>query len=288
MSARVLAGAPAAEALLQEARVRAARLPRPPHLTMLRLGDDPASVSYVAGKDKKAKETGLSSSVEVLPETATQPELRSRLAELNADPSVDGILVQLPLPAHINEEAVLSALDPNKDVDGFHPVNVGRLWSGRPGLRPCTPAGVLALLAHYGYSVAGKRAVVVGRSQIVGRPLAGLLLAQDATVTVAHSRTADLADVTREAEFLFVAVGQAHLVTPEMVRPGAVVVDVGINRAPPTAEGTGKRARLLGDVHPDVAQVAGALTPVPGGVGPMTIAQLMLNTVLAAERHLLA
>lgn len=281
MSARVLAGPPAAEALLAQTAARAAKLARPPHLTILRLGEDPASVSYVAGKDKKAKETGLSSSVEVMPDTTTQEALLSRIAELNADANVNGILVQLPLPSHIDEEKVLSALDPDKDVDGFHPVNVGRLWAGHPHLAPCTPVGVMSLLSHYGYSVAGKRAVIVGRSRIVGRPLAGLLLNASATVTVAHSRTPNLGAVTREADFLFVAVGKAHLITPDMVGAGAVVIDVGINRL----EREGKKARLLGDVHPDVAEVATALTPVPGGVGPMTIAQLMANTVSAAERQ---
>ncbi|GBF04388.1 bifunctional 5,10-methylene-tetrahydrofolate dehydrogenase/ 5,10-methylene-tetrahydrofolate [Deinococcus aerius] len=280
MTARPLPGAPAAEALLAETAARAARLPNPPHLVMVRLGEDPASVSYVRGKDRKAREVGLSSTVHALPETTSQAELLDLIARLNADDAVNGILVQLPLPAHVSEQAVLHAIDPRKDVDGFHPLNVGELWAGRPALRPCTPAGILYLLDHYGLAIAGQRAVVVGRSHIVGRPLAALLLERDATVTIAHSRTRDLGAVTREADLLLVAVGRAHLITPEMVKPGATVIDVGINRVP--GEGGGK-AHLTGDVHPDVAEVAGALTPVPGGVGPMTIAQLLANTASAAE-----
>ncbi|MPY65826.1 bifunctional methylenetetrahydrofolate dehydrogenase/methenyltetrahydrofolate cyclohydrolase FolD [Deinococcus sp. SDU3-2] len=282
MTAQVLAGAPAAAALLSRAAARARTLPRPPGLAIVRLGDDPASVSYVRGKDRKAREVGLQSTVYALPEETSQAELLALIAELNAAYDVDGILVQLPLPPHIDEAAVLRAVDPSKDVDGFHPVNVGELWSGRPGLLPCTPAGVMVLLEHYGIPVAGRRAVVVGRSAIVGRPMAALLLAADATVTLAHRRTPDLGAVTREAEVLVVAAGRPHLVTPEMVRPGAAVVDVGINRVLDAAG----VSRLTGDVHPDVAGVAGALTPVPGGVGPMTIAALLANTVTAAERRL--
>lgn len=278
-TARLLAGPPAAEALLQETAQRAARLAHKPHLSIVRLGEDPASVSYVAGKDAKARATGLNSTVHALPEQTTQAELLALIGQLNADPGVNGILVQLPLPGHIDEEAVLLALDPDKDVDGFHPMNVGRLWTGHPASVPCTPQGVLYLLKHYGIDPAGKRVVIVGRSNIVGRPMAGLLTNADATVTVAHSRTRNLPAVTREADLLIVAIGRAHFITPDMVKPGAVVVDVGINRQ----EREGKKPRLLGDVHPDVAQVASALTPVPGGVGPMTIAQLLGNTVAAAE-----
>ncbi|MEF2279476.1 bifunctional methylenetetrahydrofolate dehydrogenase/methenyltetrahydrofolate cyclohydrolase FolD [Deinococcus sp. YIM 134068] len=281
-TARVLAGPPAAAALLAETAARARRLPTPPHLALVRLGEDPASMSYVRGKDRKAREVGLRSTVYALPETTSQDELLALIARLNADDGVNGLLVQLPLPAHVDEEAVLHAIDPRKDVDGFHPANVGALWAGRPTLTPCTPAGVMALLAHYGLPVAGQRAVIVGRSHIVGRPMAALLLNADATVTVAHSRTRDLAAVTREADLLIAAVGRAHLLTPDMVKPGATVVDVGINRVSGGPEG---KTSLTGDVHPDVAAVAGALTPVPGGVGPMTIAQLLANTVTAAERQ---
>lgn len=280
-TARTLAGPPAAEALLKETAERAAKLAQTPHLSIVRLGEDPASVSYVAGKDAKAKATGLSSTVHALPEETTQAELLALIGQLNADPQVSGILVQLPLPKHIDEEEVLLAIDPDKDVDGFHPMNVGRLWTNHPASVPCTPQGVMYLLRHYGIEVSGKRAVIVGRSNIVGRPMAGLLINAHATVTVAHSRTKDLPAVTREADLLIAAIGKAHFITPEMVKPGAVVIDVGINRV----EREGKKPRLLGDVHPGVAGVASALTPVPGGVGPMTIAQLLANTVAAAERQ---
>ncbi|MFC3835044.1 MULTISPECIES: bifunctional methylenetetrahydrofolate dehydrogenase/methenyltetrahydrofolate cyclohydrolase FolD [Deinococcus] len=280
-AATVLAGPPAATAVIAAAARQAATLERPPHLVIVRVGDDPASVSYVRGKAKKAGESGLRSTVHALPETTPSADLLALVASLNADPDVHGILVQLPLPPHIAEEPVLAAIDPDKDVDGLHPMNIGRLWSGRPTLAPCTPAGVMALLEHYGVPVAGRRAVIVGRSQLVGRPLAGLLLAADATVTVAHSRTRDLGAVTREADILVAAVGRAHLITPDMVKPAAVVIDVGINRV----VGDDGKAHLTGDVHPDVAAVASALTPVPGGVGPMTVAQLMANTVQAARRQ---
>ncbi|WP_420596860.1 bifunctional 5,10-methylenetetrahydrofolate dehydrogenase/5,10-methenyltetrahydrofolate cyclohydrolase [Deinococcus sp.] len=281
MSAALLAGPPAAGALLDEARTRAAQLPRRPELHVIRLGEDPASVSYVALKEKKALEVGLGGVVHALPETTTQAELLTLIERLNADPAVSGLLVQLPLPTGIDSSRVLNAVSPDKDVDGFHPVNVGRLWTGAPALPPCTPAGVIRLLDFYGVPLSGQRAVIVGRSNIVGKPLAALLLARDATVTIAHSRTRELAALTRQADVLIAAAGRPHFITPEMVRPGAVVVDVGISRVGTSAAG---RARLAGDVHPDVAQVADALTPVPGGVGPMTVAQLMLNTVLAAER----
>lgn len=279
--ARPLPGAPAAEALLDRARARLAALPRPPQLHVIRLGEDPASVSYVRLKAKKAREIGLNSTVHALDAATTQAELLHLIATLNAAPEVSGVLVQLPLPPHIDAPAVLHAIDPAKDVDGFHPINVGGLWAGFSALPPCTPAGILALLDHYALPTAGRRAVIVGRSNIVGKPLAALLLARDATVTIAHSRTPDLGAVTREAELLIAAIGRPAFITPELVRPGAVVIDVGINRVP----GPDGAPRLVGDVHPDVARVAGALTPVPGGVGPMTVAQLLMNTVAAAERH---
>ena len=279
--AQKLAGPPAAEALLRETAERAAKLAQKPHLSIVRLGEDPASVSYVAGKDAKAKETGLSSTVHALPEETTQAELLALIRQLNGASSVNGILVQLPLPKHIDEQEILLAIDPDKDVDGFHPMNVGRLWTNHPASVPCTPQGVMYLLKHYGIDPAGKRVVIIGRSNIVGRPMAGLLMNAHATVTVAHSRTRDLRTVTREADILIAAIGKAHFVTPDMVKPGAVVIDVGINRL----EREGKKPKLLGDVHPDVAQVASAMTPVPGGVGPMTIAQLLGNTVAAAEEQ---
>ncbi|GLV46939.1 bifunctional protein FolD [Thermus sp. LT1-2-5] len=276
--ARTLSGHEVAEAVYAELRKKLATLSFVPSLRVIRLGEDPASVSYVRLKDKRARELGFQSQVEVYPEDFPEEALLARIAELNADEEVDGILVQLPLPRHIRTERVLEAIHPLKDVDGFHPMNVGRLWSGGEGLFPCTPLGILRLLRHYGVGLKGKEVVVLGRSNIVGKPLAGLLLREDATVTVAHSKTESLPEVTRRGEILVVAVGQAHLVRKEWVRPGAIVVDVGVNRV---------EGRLLGDVHPEVAEVAAALTPVPGGVGPMTVAMLMANTLKAAllRRH---
>lgn len=278
VKARLLSGHEAAQAVYAELQARLASLPFVPSLRVIRLGEDPASVSYVRLKDKKARELGFRSQVEVYPESFSEEALLERIAELNADPEVDGVLVQLPLPPHIRPERVLEAIHPLKDVDGFHPLNVGRLWSGGEGLFPCTPLGVVRLLRHYGVGLGGKEVVVIGRSNIVGKPLAGLLLREDATVTLAHSKTQDLPEVARRAEVLVVAVGRPHLVRKEWVREGAIVVDVGVNRV---------EGRLLGDVHPEVAEVASALTPVPGGVGPMTVAMLMANTLKAAllRRH---
>ncbi|PYE54958.1 bifunctional 5,10-methylenetetrahydrofolate dehydrogenase/5,10-methenyltetrahydrofolate cyclohydrolase [Deinococcus yavapaiensis] len=277
--ARALRGDEASAALLSDARARIAALGFVPHLHVIRLGEDPASVSYVRLKDKRAKELGLKSTVHALAEETTQADLLSLIEALNSDSDASGILVQLPLPRHVDETRVLEAIDPLKDVDGFHPVNVGRLWSGGDALPPCTPQGVIAMLRHYDVDVAGKSVVIVGRSNIVGKPLAALLLRANATVTVAHSRTPNLADVTRGADVLLVAVGRKHLVTPDMVKPGAVVVDVG-NTWERLPDG---KSRVFGDVRPDVGEVAAALTPVPGGVGPMTVAQLLANTVSAAE-----
>jgi methylenetetrahydrofolate dehydrogenase (NADP+)/methenyltetrahydrofolate cyclohydrolase len=271
--ARILSGHEVAEAVYRELRETLASLPFVPSLRVIRLGEDPASVSYVRLKDRRARELGLRSQVEVYPEDFPEEAFLERIEALNRDEDVDGILVQLPLPRHIRAERILEAISPLKDVDGFHPVNVGRLWSGGEGLFPCTPLGVVRLLKHYGVGLKGKEVVVLGRSNIVGKPLAALLLREDATPTLAHSKTQDLPEVTRRAEVLVVAVGRPHLVRKGWVRPGAVVVDVGVNRV---------EGKLLGDVHPEVAEVASALTPVPGGVGPMTVAMLMANTVKAA------
>jgi len=271
--ARMLSGHEVAEAVYKELKEKLASLSFVPSLRVIRLGEDPASVSYVRLKDRRARELGLRSQVEVYPEDFPEEALLERLEALNRDEDVDGILVQLPLPRHIRAERVLEAISPLKDVDGFHPVNVGRLWSGGEGLFPCTPLGVIRLLRHYGVELRGKEVVVIGRSNIVGKPLAALLLREDATPTLAHSKTENLPEVTRRAQVLVVAAGRPHLVRKAWVRPGAVVVDVGVNRV---------EGRLLGDVHPEVAEVAGALTPVPGGVGPMTVAMLMANTVKAA------
>ncbi len=276
--AELLYGEPVAEAVYAELARRLAALPYTPSLHVVRVGEDPASVAYVRLKAKRARRLGLLSTVHALPEDTGEAELLDLIGELNADPEVDGILVQLPLPPGIDTARVLEAIHPDKDVDGFHPVNVGRLWSRGPGvgLDPCTPAGVMRMLAHYRIPLEGRRAVVVGRSNIVGKPMAAMLLFANATVTVAHSRTRDLAALTREAEILVSAVGRPGYLKPSMVRPGAVVVDVGITRV-----GT----RLLGDADPGVAEVAAAVTPVPGGVGPMTVAMLLANTVRAAERR---
>lgn len=245
-------------------------------LTTILVGEDPASDIYIRRKQEAAKEVGIDARDHRLAEDTSEEELLDLIRQLNGDDDVDGILVQLPLPAHIDEQRALDAVEPAKDVDGFHPVNAGRLFLGQGGLVAATPTGIMALLEEYEVPLLGARAVVVGRSNIVGKPVALLLLAHHATVTICHSRTTDLAEQTREADVLVVAVGQAGLITPDMVKEGATVVDVGMNRTP---DG------LRGDVEPDVAERAGLITPVPGGVGPMTIASLLRNTVKAARRR---
>lgn len=245
-------------------------------LTTILVGEDPASEIYIKRKQDAAKEVGILAHDYRLEETTAEEEILELVDRLNRDEAVDGILVQLPLPGHIDEQRVIEAVDPAKDVDGFHPVNAGRLLLGLDGLVAGTPTGIMTFLQEYEVPLSGARAVVVGRSTIVGKPVALLLLAQHATVTICHSRTADLAAHTREADVLVVAVGQANLISPDMVKEGATVIDVGINR---TEEG------LRGDVDPGVAERAGLLTPVPGGVGPMTIASLLQNTVTAARRR---
>ncbi len=250
-----------------------------PGLAVVLVGSNPASEAYVGSKKKMTVEAGMRSFDHRLPETVSQAELMALVNKLNADPAVHGILVQLPLPPQINSQDVLNAIDPAKDVDGFHPINAGRLASGLPALVPCTPLGCIHLAKTVRPSLAGLEAVVVGRSNIVGKPLAQLLLAENATVTVAHSRTADLPAVCRRADLLFAAVGRPEMVRGDWIKPGATVIDVGINRVP----GANGKSRLIGDVAFDEAvAVAGAITPVPGGVGPMTIACLLVNTVRAA------
>jgi methylenetetrahydrofolate dehydrogenase (NADP+) / methenyltetrahydrofolate cyclohydrolase len=247
---------------------------RPPGLAVLRVGDDPASGVYVANKEKACSRVGIASHGAHLPATAAAAEVLAAIERLNADPAVDGILLQLPLPAELDERPLLAAIDPAKDADGLHTLNLGRLLKGEPGPRSCTPAGVMALLAAAGIELAGKRAVVVGRSILVGQPMALMLQAANATVTVAHSRTVDLAALTRQADVLVVAAGRPGMVGAEHVRAGAVVVDVGIHRR---AEGG-----LCGDVRfAEVEPIASAITPVPGGVGPMTVTMLLVNTVVA-------
>ena len=253
-----------------------------PGLAVVVVGDDPASQVYVRNKSQQAREAGMNSFVHRLPAATAETQLLALVRGLNADPAVNGILVQLPLPAHIDEGAVLLAIDPAKDVDGFHPVNVGALVTGEDCLVPCTPLGCILLLKAALGSLAGRRALVVGRSNIVGKPVAQLLLREDCTVTIAHSRTRDLAEECRRADIVVAAVGRARMVRGDWLKPGATVIDVGINRVT-NADGT---SRLVGDVDFDSArEVAGAITPVPGGVGPMTIACLLHNTLAATRRQ---
>jgi methylenetetrahydrofolate dehydrogenase (NADP+)/methenyltetrahydrofolate cyclohydrolase len=250
-----------------------------PGLAVVLVGDNPASETYVASKKKMVAETGMRSIDHRLPGTASEAELFALVGSLNADPSVHGILVQLPLPPHIDPNKIIEAIDPNKDVDGFHPMNIGRLSIGLPSLVPCTPLGCVKLAKMVHPSLAGLEAVILGRSNIVGKPLAQLLLAQNATVTVAHSKTVDAAAVCRRADVVFAAIGRPLMVRQDWIKPGATVIDVGINRI----TGEDGRSRIVGDVAFDeVCEVAGAVTPVPGGVGPMTIACLLANTVTAA------
>ena len=247
-----------------------------PGLSVVIVGEDPASQVYVRNKARACEEVGFTSHVYALPASTTEEELLALVDRLNADPSVHGILVQLPLPKHLNETAVLLRIDPKKDVDAFHPYNVGQLTIGTPAFLPCTPAGVMELLRRSGVDPSGKHCVVVGRSNIVGKPMALLLLAANGTVTVCHSRTRNLADVTRTADILVVAIGRAKFITADMVKPGAVVIDVGMDRD--------ENGKLCGDVDfAAVEPVASAITPVPGGVGPMTITMLLRNTLTAAR-----
>lgn len=247
-------------------------------LAVVLVGDDPASALYVTSKEKTARELGMHSEQHRLPVSTTQAELAALVDQLNADERIHGILVQSPLPAGLDQDAIFRRILPAKDVDGFHPENVGRLWQGHDTLVACTPAGVMVLLAHMGVDPAGKHAVVVGRSNIVGKPMAALLLQRNATVTICHSKTPDLQAVCRTADILIAAVGKLELLTGEYIKPGAVVIDVGINPVP------GFKSKIRGDVQfESAAQVAGMITPVPGGVGPMTIAMLMANTLKAAK-----
>lgn len=246
---------------------------RAPHLAVILVGEDPASQSYVKSKGRDAEQVGYKSTTVRLPEQTSEEELLELIAKLNADDTVDGILVQLPLPAHIDEDRVIEAIAHEKDVDGFHPANVAALWQKRGCVYPCTPKGVIRMLDEAGVDIEGKRAVVIGRSNIVGLPMAKMLLDRNATVTVAHSRTRNLAEITRQADILVAAVGRLRMVTEDMVAPGAVVIDVGVNRDPATG-------KLAGDVdYENVSTKASVITPVPGGVGPMTRACLMENTL---------
>jgi len=249
-----------------------------PGLATVIVGEDPASQMYVRMKHKACDQVGIRSVGVVLSADVTTEEVVKHVQELNVDPSVDGILVQLPLPDHIDTEAVIEAVSPEKDVDGFHPENIGALFSGRPAFVPCTPGGIMTLLDVYDIDLKGMNAVVIGRSVDVGRPMAALLLNADATVTICHSKTKDLADVVKRSDLIVSAIGRAHFITEEMVSPGAIVIDVGINQD--------ENGKLCGDVDFDtVSAIASAITPVPGGVGPMTIATLMENTFKSAKNH---
>lgn len=279
MSAQILDGKALAAEIRSEVKTQVAALAEKgvsTALAVILVGDDSASQVYVRNKIKACADTGIRSLEFRMPAETTQQQLLAKIAELNADENVDGILVQLPLPKQINADAVISAIGPAKDVDGFHVVNAGALVTGKQGFVPCTPFGVMRLIEKSGVDPRGKSAVIVGRSNIVGKPMALLLLAADATVTVAHSRTPDLCAVTRNADILVAAVGRAKLIKADMVKPGAVVIDVGMNRD--------ENGKLCGDVDfSEVKAIAGSITPVPGGVGPMTIAMLMQNTALAAQ-----
>ena len=300
MSALILDGTKIAQEIRSEVAAEAKAMAREgvrPGLAVVLVGHNPASEIYVRGKVKACEEVGIYSEKLTPPESITTAELLAAIENLNQRDDVDGILVQLPLPAQVDSKKVLLAVDPAKDVDGFHPMNVGFLSTQRPGLVPCTPAGVMEILKRSNIPIAGQEAVVVGRSDIVGKPAAMLLTNANATVTICHSKTRDLPGVCRRADVLVAAIGRAGMITREFVKPGATVIDVGMNTVTDAAQfrrffaGNAKReetfrnkgSTLIGDVHPEVAEVAGALTPVPGGVGPLTIAMLMFNTVKAAK-----
>ena len=273
----IISGKELSTRLKQQMRDQVAGFPqkygRVPHLVVILVGDNPASVSYVTGKAKASEAVGIRNTTIRKPESISEEELLSLIRELNADDGVDGILVQLPLPKHISEDKVIATIAKEKDVDGFHPLNVAALWQKQPCTVACTPKGIIRMLKEAGVQIAGKRAVVVGRSNIVGLPVSKLLLDENATVTIAHSRTADLASVTRSAEILVVAIGRPRFITADMVSEGAVVIDVGVNRDPETG-------KLCGDVDfQAIERKASVITPVPGGVGPMTICCLMENTI---------
>ena len=280
MAATLIDGRAVAKAFKEEIAQRTAALIEKgihPHLAVVLVGENPASQVYVRNKENGCIKAGIRSTVIRLDENCTQKELEKTVIALNEDASVHGILVQLPLPKHLDEASVLRLIDPDKDVDGFHAMNSGRLMNGQPGFVPCTPLGVMKLLESYGIDPNGKHAVVIGRSNIVGKPMAMLLLQANATVTICHSRTQNLAEMTRQADILVAAVGRANFVTADMVKPGAAVIDVGINRVD---------GKIVGDVDFDaVSDVAGYITPVPGGVGQMTIAMLLANTLDAAIKR---
>ena len=276
--ATIIDGKALAAKVKESVKQEAESLARKPGLAVIIVGNNPASRVYVNSKRKDCEECGFLSEEYALPEETKQEELITLIQELNARPDIDGILCQLPLPDGIDEEAVLMAISPEKDVDGFHPMNMGALLVGKEGFLPCTPYGIMEMLAEYGIDPKGKRCVVIGRSNIVGKPMALLLLQKHGTVTICHSRTQNLEDICRQADILVAAVGKLHMVTADMIKPGAVVIDVAMNR--------NEAGKLCGDVdYAEAEKVASAITPVPGGVGPMTRAMLMKNTLLAAQKH---
>jgi methylenetetrahydrofolate dehydrogenase (NADP+)/methenyltetrahydrofolate cyclohydrolase len=296
MTAKIISGTEVAKEIRAELKERVDRLKEQgvtPGLVIIRVGDDPASVSYVKGKGQAADEIGVWSETFVLPESATEDELLSKVKEVNEAEHVDGILVQLPLPRHIDADKVLNIIDPAKDVDGFHPINVGKMLIGDPYFMPCTPHGAVELMVRSGNSPEGKHVVICGRSNIVGKPLMAMLVQKkkhaNATVTVVHTGTKNMAEITRQADILVAAMGSPGVITADMVREGAVVIDVGVNRVgeKPSVKDPGRMVAILkGDVDFEaVKEKASAITPVPGGVGPMTITMLMENTVVAAERR---
>jgi len=287
MAADIIDGKAFAEGLRERVGVLAGAFEqaagRKAGLAVVLVGEDPASQVYVRNKGKQTIACGMESFEHKLPADTAEADLLAVIARLNADPAVDGILVQLPLPGHMDEQKVIAAINPDKDVDGFHTASVGRLWTGLPGFVPCTPLGCIMLLKDRLGSLSGLDAVVVGRSNIVGKPMAALLIAESCTVTVAHSRTRNLEEVVRRADIVVAAVGRPEMVKGDWLKPGATVIDVGINRVPAAEEG---KTRLVGDVDfASASAVAGAITPVPGGVGPMTIAVLLRNTIVAAHRN---
>jgi len=296
MTAKIISGNEVAKEIRAELKERVDKLKKrgiTPGLVMIRVGEDPASVSYVSGKEKAAEEIGVWSKTIVLPESAPEKELLAKVAEFNKAEHVDGILVQLPLPKHIDADKVLTLIEPAKDVDGFHPVNVGKMLIGNPYFMPCTPHGAVELMIRSGNSPEGKHVVICGRSNIVGKPLMAMLVQKNkranATVTVVHTGTKNIAEITRQADILVAAMGSPEVIKADMVKEGAVVIDVGVNRVgwkPSKTDPTKQVPDLRGDVEFEtVKEKASAITPVPGGVGPMTITMLMVNTVVAAERR---
>ena len=296
MTAKIISGNEVAKEIRAELKERVTKLKErgvTPGLVMIRVGEDPASVSYVSGKEKAAEEIGVWSQTIVLPENALEEELLSKVDEMNKAEHVDGILVQLPLPKHINADKVLNLIDPPKDVDGFHPINVGKMLIGDPYFMPCTPHGAVELMIRSGNPPEGKHVVICGRSNIVGKPLMAMLVQKNkranATVTVVHTGTTNMAEITRQADILVAAMGSPEVIKADMVKEGAVVIDVGVNRVgwkPSKADPNKQVPDLRGDVEFEtVKEKASAITPVPGGVGPMTITMLMVNTVVAAERR---